>query len=414
MRLLRAASAGRRRRGDRVRRHLCRVRSSTACCRAASPSCCWRRPPARRSRNRCGMDRLSRRSGWSAPMRVPLLVEQRRAACPAAVRLSGGRHRPARWRCCGIAHGGGWLVLACRRDRSGCRCGSAAAPRPRDAGCRRLSAGAVRAVCRVPPRRRRVSGSWPASPIRRWSGWRCAPRSGRSPSGLLLAAHADRFGTTQRRRGDWRRRRLAGARLSRRSSSTTSIAAAGALALALLATWNLPPPTPEMNFWVFRLQPDHVANFTTPRFDLRGAARRRRLCRVAAGRAAGALGSACRQRRRSLILIIAYWRLQKFELQFAWTLMALALAGAGARRRGRGRQAPHGRIRDRDRARRLCGRRARRHDHRGRVRAWRGLADRGAGGASAGDRLGRDPHPGRRRCAGSRWRSPRPCWCAWC
>ena len=141
-------------------------------------------------------------------------------------------------------------------------------------------------------------------------------------------AHADRFGTSERRRGVWRRRSA-----SWRSPIATSelddvIAVAGALALALLASWNLPLPTPEMNYWVFRLQPDHVAQLHRRGVDLRGccsAAAALPRCRGCRGRAAG---RRCRRRRPSLILIIAYWRLQKFELDIAWTLMALALAGA--------------------------------------------------------------------------------------
>src|SRR5260370_23708083 len=41
------------------------------------------------------------------------------------------------------------------------------------------------------------------------------------------------------------------------------IAVAGALALALLASWTLPLPTPELSLWVFRVQADRVGDFST-------------------------------------------------------------------------------------------------------------------------------------------------------
>lgn len=144
--------------------------------------------------------------------------------------------------------------------------------------------------------------------------------------GLLLAAHADRFGTGSVAAG------LAAtigflALAYRDQQLDDVIAVAGALGLALLATWNLPLPTPEMNYWVFRLQPDHVANFTAAASifaALLGGGGFAVLPRVPRPGRWAALSAVA----PLAILIIAYWRLQKFELEIAWTLMALALAGA--------------------------------------------------------------------------------------
>jgi uncharacterized membrane protein len=104
-----------------------------------------------------------------------------------------------------------------------------------------------------------------------------------------------------------------------------AIAPAGALAVALLAGWNLPLPTPDMNLWVFRVEPDHVANFATAAIfyaGLLGGGCFMVLPRVARPGRWAALSAAA----PLLILIIAYWRLQKFDLPVAWTLTALALA----------------------------------------------------------------------------------------
>ncbi|MGD9614452.1 MAG: DUF2339 domain-containing protein [Alphaproteobacteria bacterium] len=144
-------------------------------------------------------------------------------------------------------------------------------------------------------------------------------------AGLLLVAHADHFAPTG----------VAAATAAivgilgfayRDAALDDTIAAAGALALAMLASWNLPLPAPDLNFGVFRLEPDHVGNFTTAAIlyavllggggfaALSGAARPGRWAALSA---AAPL----------LILITAYWRLQRFDLDIAWTLLALAAAG---------------------------------------------------------------------------------------
>ena len=154
---------------------------------------------------------------------------------------------------------------------------------------------------------------------------------------LLLVAHADHFGGTSVTAATVAIVGMLGFAY-RDAALDDLIAAAGALAVALLATWNLPPPAPDLNLGVFRIEPDHVANFTTTAIlyaallgGLFGV-----LPRVARpGRWAGLSAAA-----PLLILIIAYWRLQKFDVAFAWTLTALALAAlelgaavASARRR---------------------------------------------------------------------------------
>src|SRR5712691_6287035 len=104
------------------------------------------------------------------------------------------------------------------------------------------------------------------------------------------------------------------------------IAVAGALALALLASWTLPLPTPEMSLWVFRVQADRVGDFSTAAIVftvLLGAGPFVLLPQVARPGRWAALSAAV----PLAVLVIAYWRLQKFELEFAWTLTALALAG---------------------------------------------------------------------------------------
>jgi uncharacterized membrane protein len=143
--------------------------------------------------------------------------------------------------------------------------------------------------------------------------------------GLLVLAHADRFGTTS----------VAAAILLtiglmvvayRDSRLDDVIAVAGVLALALLASWNLPMPTEDWNVMVFRLQPDHVTNFSVVAVVftlLLGLGGYLVLPMVARPGRWAALSAAV----PLLVLVIAYWRLQKFELDIAWTLTALALAG---------------------------------------------------------------------------------------
>ncbi len=104
------------------------------------------------------------------------------------------------------------------------------------------------------------------------------------------------------------------------------ITVAGALALALLASWNLPLPVPEMSLWVFKLQTDHVADFTTAAIvftGLLGGGGFLVLPHVARPGRWAALSASV----PLLVLVIAYWRLQQFELGIAWSLAALALAG---------------------------------------------------------------------------------------
>jgi len=104
------------------------------------------------------------------------------------------------------------------------------------------------------------------------------------------------------------------------------IAVAGALALTLLAGWNLPLPIPEMSVWVFKIEPDHVADFSAAAIvftGLLGGGAFLVLPRVARPGRWAALSASV----PLLVLVIAYWRLQKFELDIAWSLAALALAG---------------------------------------------------------------------------------------
>src|SRR5260370_31949808 len=106
------------------------------------------------------------------------------------------------------------------------------------------------------------------------------------------------------------------------------IAVAGALALALLASWTLPLPTPELSLWVFRVQADRVGDFSTAAIVftvLLGAGPFVLLPQVARPGRWAALSAAM----PLAVLVIAYWRLQKFELDISWTPTALALAGIG-------------------------------------------------------------------------------------
>ncbi len=159
-------------------------------------------------------------------------------------------------------------------------------------------------------------------------------------AGFLAVAYADRFGTPSITAAvlmmigllalAWRDREI-----------DDVIAVAGALALALLAIWTLPLPTPEMSLWVFRVPADRVGDFSTAAVVfalLLGGGDFLLVPWVARPGRWAALSAAA----PLLILVIAYWRLQKFELDVAWTLAALALAGlqlaaatAMARRRDR-------------------------------------------------------------------------------
>ena len=144
--------------------------------------------------------------------------------------------------------------------------------------------------------------------------------------GLFLVAHADQFGNTSV--GAAILASLGLMWLAYRDSPLDDvIAVAGVLALALLASWNLTLPVPEMSLWVFRIQTDHVADFSVAAVVfsvLLGVGGFMLLPRVARPGRWAAMSAAV----PLLILTIAYWRLQKFELDIAWTLTALALAGA--------------------------------------------------------------------------------------
>jgi uncharacterized membrane protein len=118
------------------------------------------------------------------------------------------------------------------------------------------------------------------------------------------------------------------------------IAAAGALLLGVLATWNLPLTASLSLLSVYARQPVEVADFATASIAfallLAGGGfialwRTPRPGRWAALSAAAPL----------LILLIAYWRVRNFVLDLGWSSVALALAGlelaaagAVARRRG--------------------------------------------------------------------------------
>jgi uncharacterized membrane protein len=143
--------------------------------------------------------------------------------------------------------------------------------------------------------------------------------------GFLVLAHADGFGTTSIGAAFLM---TIGLLVLAYGDSTLDdvIAVAGALALALLASWNLPKPTPDWNLLVFRIQPDHIAQFSTAAVLftlLLGVGGFFMLSRAARPGRWAALSAAV----PLLVLVVAYWRLQIFELDIAWTLTALALAG---------------------------------------------------------------------------------------
>jgi uncharacterized membrane protein len=118
------------------------------------------------------------------------------------------------------------------------------------------------------------------------------------------------------------------------------IAAAGALLLAVLATWNLPIPSSLAELSVYARLPVEVGDFATASITF---------ALLLAGGGFIALGRAPRAGRWAalsaaaplLILIIAYWRVRNFAPDLGWTSVALALAalelaaaGAVASRRG--------------------------------------------------------------------------------
>jgi uncharacterized membrane protein len=141
---------------------------------------------------------------------------------------------------------------------------------------------------------------------------------------LLVAAHADGFGD-----GTLAAALLAAAGLLAFAYCDPVlddlIAAVGVLALALLASWNLPLPIAELNLLVFRVQPHQAARFITMAILLAA---------LLGGGGFAALRSARRPGRWAalsavappLLLVITYWKLQKFDIDIAWTLLALGLA----------------------------------------------------------------------------------------
>jgi uncharacterized membrane protein len=142
---------------------------------------------------------------------------------------------------------------------------------------------------------------------------------------LVLLVHVDGFGETS----------LAAAFLAavfllwfgyRDRALDDVIAVAGALLLAVLASWNLPLPSSQAELLAYARQPVEVVNFSTAGvLDalLLGGAGFLVLRRVPhAGRWA-ALSAAS----PVLILVVAYWRLRDFTPDIGWSSAALALAG---------------------------------------------------------------------------------------
>jgi uncharacterized membrane protein len=142
---------------------------------------------------------------------------------------------------------------------------------------------------------------------------------------LVAVAHADAFGTAS-----------TGAAMAvtiglmalayRDTALDDAVAVAGALALALLASWHLPLPLPDMSLKVFRVHPDHLADFSVAAIAfaaLLGGGGFVLLPRVARPGRWAAVSAAV----PLLVLVIAYWRLQQFDLDIGWSLAALVLAG---------------------------------------------------------------------------------------
>ncbi len=103
------------------------------------------------------------------------------------------------------------------------------------------------------------------------------------------------------------------------------IAAAGALLLGVLATWNLPLPSSQALLSVYVRQPAAVADFATASIVF---------AVLLGGGGFAALGRAARPGRWAalsaaaplLTLLIAYWRVRDFALDLGWSSAALALA----------------------------------------------------------------------------------------
>jgi uncharacterized membrane protein len=104
------------------------------------------------------------------------------------------------------------------------------------------------------------------------------------------------------------------------------IAVAGALLLAVLASWNLPLPSSQAELLAYARQPVEVVSFSTAAVLgalLLGGGGFFALWRVPRPGRWAALSAAA----PALILVIAYWRLRNFALDIGWSSVALALAG---------------------------------------------------------------------------------------
>ena len=165
------------------------------------------------------------------------------------------------------------------------------------------------------------------------------------------------------------------------------IAAAGALPLALLASWDLPFAPVQRIGLLHSVMPERVGEFMTTAmifgvllggggFVAMGGARR-------PGRWAVLSAAA-----PPIILAIVYWRVQRWP-RYRVERRRSRPRRARAGRRRMGIKAPQRRHRERDRAGRLCRRGARQHDPGGGDRSRKRLADGRAGLASAGIGLGR-------------------------
>ena len=164
------------------------------------------------------------------------------------------------------------------------------------------------------------------------------------------------------------------------------IAVAGALPLALLASWNLPPAAPEIER-VFRLgPPDQVEHFAV--LALVSAILLGGLFLVLPRVARPGRWAALSAAAPPLILSIAYWRLRKFGFDITWSGAALDLSIAMRDLSVHALPSPP------SPCRRL-----------GSASPWPCICRRSAGSRGKS---------GCRCCGASRSASPRPCWSAWC
>jgi uncharacterized membrane protein len=112
----------------------------------------------------------------------------------------------------------------------------------------------------------------------------------------------------------------------RDSELTDVIAAAGALAAALLASWTLPVSVDQRTGFLHTIPPEQVSRFITVAIAfavLLGAGGFLALPRVPRPSRWAALSAAS----PPIILAISYWRIEAFGLDIAWTFVAIALAG---------------------------------------------------------------------------------------